>query len=102
MTEPEQTSSAETLNWLQRRQQPGNWMDIAETDDISSDVEGWYMTVLNMFQIAFAPEIRRRIATAQLDDNFFLTSAQLIQLEESRKIIRLTAYAHGSGSINML
>ena len=99
MTESEQTSSAETVHWLQRRQQPGNWMDIAETDEIPTDIEGWYITVLHMFQIAFAPEIRRRIATAQLDNDFFLTSAQLIQPEESRKIIRLNEEVRGTALV---
>ena len=81
--------------WLKERQRPGNWIDVAESDDIPVDIDGWYVTILHMFQIAFAPEIRRRLSDGMLDETFFLTAAQLIQPEVGDQVIRLNNEVRG-------
>ena len=48
-----------------------------------------------MFQIAFAPEIRQRLAVGMLDETFFLTAAQMIQPEAGARIIRLNGEVRG-------
>ena len=82
--------------WLQQRQRSGNWIDVAETDEIPPGIEGWYRTIIHMFQIAFAPEIRHRFLVKTLDGTFFLTAAQMIQPEDGGRIIRLNQEARGT------
>ncbi|MCY4004138.1 MAG: HEPN domain-containing protein [Rhodospirillales bacterium] len=88
-----------SCEWLRERQRPGNWIDVAETDEIPSEIEGWNVTVIHMFQIAFAPEIRRRSVVGMLDDGFFLTAAQMIQPEDGTQIIRLNEEVRGTALI---
>lgn len=90
-----QTLSPETTRWLEDRRQPGNWLAIRPDDEIPADVPGWDRTILHMFQIAFAPEIFRRLASGALDDTFVLFSAQLIQPEEGGQRIRFNHEVRG-------
>jgi len=101
MKEYKPTNSSKTTDWLEERQRPGNWIDVAESDEIPSDLVGWSGTFLHMFQIAFAPEIRRRLATGQLDENFFLSAAQLIQPEEGESTVRLNAEVRGKALVRV-
>ena len=96
MNDHDQTRSQETARWLQKRERPGNWFDIADTDIIPIEIEGSFRTILHMFQIAFAPEIRRRRSAGQLDDNFFLAAVQLIQPEEGEPMVRLNGEVRGT------
>jgi len=48
-----------------------------------------------MFQIAFAPEIRRRLSIKELGDDFFLSSAQLIQPPDGEDEVRLNEEIRG-------
>ena len=95
MVDDEQTLSLDTHQWLQQRQRSGNWIDVAETDEIPPDVAGPQRTMLHIFQIAFAPEIRRRLSKKEPHDSFFLTAAQLIQPEEGGTVIRLNDEVRG-------
>ena len=81
--------------WLKERQGPGNWIDVAESEDIPDDIDGWYITIIHMFQIAFAPEIRQRLSDGMLDETFFLTAAQMIQPEAGDRVIRLNEEVRG-------
>ena len=101
MNDQDQTTSQETARWLQERQRPGNWFDIADMDVIPTEIEGSFRTVLHMFQIAFAPEIRCRLSVGQLDDNFFLAAAQLIQPEEGERMIRLNGEVRALGFVRV-
>ena len=56
MNDHEQTASQETARLLQQRRRPGNWFDIAETDEIPTNIQGQLRTILNFFQMAFAPD----------------------------------------------
>ena len=89
----------ESSQWLQERQRPGNWIDVTESDDIPAEIEGWYRTVVHMFQIAFAPEIRQRLSVGMLDETFFLTAAQMIQPEAGARIIRLNGEVRGTAHV---
>lgn len=101
MEEYELTSSPKTLGWLEERQRPGNWIDVAETDIIPADFVTGSRTLIHMFQIAFAPEIRRRLATGQLKQNFFLSAAQLIQPEEGENTVRLNEEVRGTAVVRV-
>lgn len=101
MEEYKHTKSLEAPDWLEQRQRPGNWIDVAETDEIPADLEGWYRTILHMFQIAFAPEIRRRLTTGQLNQQFFLIAAQLIQSEEGKKTVRFNEEVRGRALVRV-
>ena len=95
MEENDITESFDTQRWLQQRQRPGNWIDVAETDDIPSDIVGWRRTILNIFQIAFVPEIKRRLSKNQLGNDFFLSAAQLIQPQDGENDVRLNEEVRG-------
>lgn len=85
--------------WLQERQRRGNWIDVAESDVIPTEIEGWYRTIIHMFQIAFAPEIRQRLSAGRLDETFFLTAAQMIQPEVGPQLIRLNGEVRGMAHV---
>ena len=87
--------SLENQHWLQQRQRSGNWINMSDTDEIPPEIVGPHRTMLHVFQIAFAPEIKRRLSMAQLDDSFFLTAAQLIQPEDGGREIRLNDEVRG-------
>lgn len=87
--------------WLQERQRHGNWLDVAESDEIPPEIEGWYITIAHMFQIAFAPEIRRRLSAGMLDETFFLTAAQMIQTDSGPQMIRLNDEVRGRAQLRM-
>lgn len=95
MVKGEQTTSLSTRRWLDERKQSGNWMDISETDQIPNDIDGWHVTFLHAFQVFFSPEINRRRSATQLPDDFFLTAAQMIQLEGGARIVRLNEEVRG-------
>ena len=99
MNDIEQTTSQETDRWLQERQRSGNWFDIAETDEIPADIDGWLRTILHLFQIAFAPEIKKRLASGQLDDKFTLYAVQWIQPIEGRGMVRLNEEVRAIGLV---
>ena len=101
MSDHDQNTSQETARWLQEHHRPGNWFDIADTDIIPTEIEGSFRTVLHMFQIAFAPEIRRRLSAGQLDDNFFLTTAQLILPEKGERMVRLNGEVRAIGFVRV-
>ena len=101
MNDHDQTTSQETARWLQERQRPGNWFDIADTDIIPTEIEGSFRIILHMFQSAFAPEIRCRLSAGQLDDNFFLAAAQLIQPEEGERMVRLNGEVRALGLVRV-
>ena len=87
-----------TLGWLDQRRKRGNWFDIAEADEIPADIEGMERTILQMFQIAFAPEIRRRISDGRLKEDFVLYAAQLLLREEgTKRLLRLNGEVRGIG-----
>lgn len=91
--------SVETANWLNQHQRNGNWYDIADSDVIPLDISGPMLTVLHMFQLAFSPEIKRRLHSGELDDKFVLSCAQLIQPLEGSRIIRLNEEVRGIGTV---
>ena len=95
MEDNEVMESLETQRWLPQRQLPGNWIDVAKTDEIPSDIIGWRRTILHLFQIAFAPEIRRRLSKKQLSDDFCLSAAQLIQPHDDENEVRLNEEVRG-------
>ena len=95
MENGEQNKPLESDRWLQERHRSGNWFDIAIDDEIPSNIEGPLRTILHMSQVAFVPEIRQRLSSGQLDDNFILTAAQLIQQEEQDRIVRLNNEVRG-------
>ena len=101
MKEYDPTKSLKTPGWLEERQRPGNWFDVAETDEIPADLVDWSRTLLHVFQIAFAPEIRRRLATGQLNADFFLSAAQLIQPEEGKNTVRLNEEVRGTALVRV-
>ena len=96
---PEMAQLQKSSRWLQERQRPGNWIDVAEFDEIPPEIEGWYRTVIHMFQIAFAPEIRQRLSAGGLDQTFFLTAAQMIQPETGAQMIRLNGEVRGIANV---
>ena len=89
------TETKEGHRWLHQRKRSGNWIDIAESDEIPSDIVGWERSVLHMFQLAFAPEIRKRLSAGELGHDFFLSAAQLIQPEDGGKTVRLNEEVRG-------
>lgn len=95
MNQEAQLLSTETAQWLEERRKPGNWFAIKPEDEIPSDVSGWDRTILHMFQIAFAPEILRRLENGTLDDHFVLLAAQMIQPVEGGQVIRLNGEVRG-------
>jgi uncharacterized protein (UPF0332 family) len=89
------TMLPETKVWLEERRRAGNWFDIAPDDEIPIDVSGPERTILHMFQLAFAPEIRRRFDSGLLDDDFCLLFAQLLQPTDCPQIVRLNDQVRG-------
>lgn len=85
----EEGLSGSTRSWLAERKRPGNWYAIAPDDEIPHDVLGWFRTLLNLFQIAVTPEIERRLRSGQIDHDFELLGAQLIQYEDRPNTVRL-------------
>lgn len=89
MMDQEQTTSLATSRWLDDRQRKGNWFDIAKNDDIPPDLAERWFPILQAFQVAFAPEIRRRLSSGQLDDKFVLRHAQWILPVQDKPTVRL-------------
>src|ERR1043165_4187837 len=95
MDQEPQSLSPETSKWLEDRRRPGNWLYIGPTDEIPGDISGWDITILHIFQIAFAPEIRERFKSKKLGNDFMLMAAQLIQPPDGPQIIRLNDEVRG-------
>lgn len=87
--------SEATQTWLNERRRPGNWIAIGASDDIPTDIIGWSRTFLHMFQLAFAPEIERRINAGALDQNFYLYAAQYLVHDERKTVVRLNQEVRG-------
>lgn len=86
--------------WVKSRRRKGNWIDIASDDEIPADVSGHSRTLLCMFQLFFVPEIRKRISKKEIDNDFFLHLAQLIQHPDGSQHIRLNDEVRGKAVIN--
>lgn len=99
MLQAETTFSPETREWLEKRTTIGHWIDIQEDDIIPHEVIGFHRTLLHMFQLTFAPEIRNRIDQKQLDEHFTLNAAQLIQFPSGDKIVRLNEEVRGIAAV---
>lgn len=93
--------SDESKDWIARRFVSGNWWDVKPDDEIPADVSSWSRTVFHMFQISFAPEIRRRRDAGAIGDDFFLNAAQLIQPEEGKSVVRLNNEVLGLAYLKM-
>ena len=91
----ENKTSQATRDWLAERERAGNWYDIAPTDEIPCDVAPQFRTILHMFQLAFGPELRKRLAEGTMDDRFVLRMAQLLQRENSPQEVRLNGEVRG-------
>lgn len=93
--------SAETSpeEWIAARRRTGNWIDLHPQEVIPRNLQGWDRTILSMFQLAFAPEIRRRIDEGNLTEKFFLFAAQLIQPYEGGRIVRLNEEVRGNAEV---
>ena len=101
MSDHTEKFSPDTIRWLRQRLQPGNWFDIADPDEIPKDILGPMRSVLHMFQLVFAPEIRRRLSSGEIDDKFVLFSAQLIQRMDEPRVVRINEEVRGVGTIKM-
>lgn len=93
--------SEEARSWIKERLVSGNWWDVKPEEEIPSEVAGWNRTILNMFQISFAPEIRRRRDAGSIGDDFFLNAAQLIQPEEGPGFVRVNDEVQGLAYLKM-
>lgn len=93
--------SAKIASWLKKRRRKGNWIDVAPDDEIPAEITGISRTLLHMFQISFAPEIRSRIEAGAIDDDFFLVAAQMIQPPEGRQRVRLNEEVCGKATIRL-
>ena len=58
--------------------------------------KGNFRRILHFFQAAFAPEIRRRISTGQLEEDFDFQGAQLIRPGDGGQIVRLNEEVRGN------
>lgn len=81
--------------WLNGRHQPGNWIAIRPDEEIPASIVGWDRTIINMFQMAFTPEIERRRDAGTLEPDFFVQSVQLLQAEGRPAEIRFNDEVRG-------
>ncbi len=81
--------------WLDDRWRPGNWIEITPEEEIPPSIEGSNRTIINMFQMVFTPEIKRRQRLGVLEPDFFVQSAQLIQPTDGTQIIRFNNEVRG-------
>ncbi|MYD88520.1 MAG: hypothetical protein F4Y14_21605, partial [Acidobacteria bacterium] len=88
--------SQDTRDWIAARERTGNWYDIARSEQIPADVTPPFRTILHMFQLAFAPEVRRRRADGAIEDGFVLRMAQLLQREGRPREVRLNDEVRGT------
>ena len=80
LTDLRQPMTPATRDWLAVRRRPGNWFDVSTDDEIPDDLGMSSHAILHFFQLVFAPELRRRIKQAQIDQSdFVLVMAQLLQ-----------------------
>jgi hypothetical protein len=85
----------EAAEWFGARWRTQNWLAIAPGEEIPPFISGWSRTLAHMFQIAFTPEIERRIAAGALGEGFFLRFAQLLQPPSGQKVVRLNEEVRG-------
>lgn len=90
---PERTAAA--LDWLNERARPGNWLDISPDEKLHPDIKGWDLTITQMQQLTFSPEIRRRREAGTLPDDFLFWGGQMIQPPGGGQIIRLNSEVRG-------
>lgn len=95
MTEGSNPANDAGEEWLKSRRQSGNWLNIRPDEDIPPFVVGWDRTLVHMFQIAFTPEIDRRIKDDELPNGFFLQIAQLLQPPGGRQLVRFNDEVRG-------
>jgi hypothetical protein len=94
--------SVEGQQWLRERTQPGNWIKIAPDEEFPSCLHGTpWVTLVHMFQIAFTPEIERRIAAGLIDDAFFVNVAQLITRDGGKQEVRFNDEVRGVGRVRV-
>lgn len=82
-------------DWIDQHLEPGNWLRIGPKEDLPAILAGPLMTLAHMFQLAFSPEIERRLQDGLLDESFSLWAAQLIQPGDGSQIVRLNDEMRG-------
>ena len=87
--------------WLKKRLREGNWFDVSEEDDIPAEINWEFRSLLDMFRLFFAPEIRHRIHDGRLDQNFVLHCAQVVFFEETGKEVRLNEEVRGRATVQL-
>jgi uncharacterized protein (UPF0332 family) len=98
-------ATSDSGSWIAQRLTPQNWLDVSPDEEIPGAIVGWNRTFAHMFQVAFSPEIRRRIEVGAIQEDFFLKQAQLVQPIEGGNFVRLndeikgTAYIREDGEI---
>ena len=86
-------------DWVAARRRPGNWYDIAPTDEIPRTITPDFFVLLQMFQFRFAPEIRKRLAEGRIDDSFVLRMAQFVQRDNTPPEVRLNEEIRGEAAV---
>ena len=97
-TNEEESVLQSARDWLAARHREGNWYDIAPTDEIPSCVVPEFRTILQMFQLRFGPEIRKRLDEGRID-SFVLHMAQFVQREDRPPEIRLNDEIRGNAQV---
>ena len=98
----EVTQSKATIDWLARVSVTAeNWFDLDESEQLPSDLLPKQTTLLNMFQICFGPEIRKRKASGKIGVDFHLYMAQLLQPPDGTPIIRLNDEVRGQAQLRL-
>lgn len=92
---PAEIDAVDPQQWLNERQQPGNWLAIEADEEMPATIEGIDRTIISMFQMLFTPEVRRRAEAGTLGDDFFLWAAQLVQPEDGTRQVRLNEEVKG-------
>ena len=87
--------------WLSERYPQGNWFDVAEDDQIPSAITGGFRTILHMFQLFFAPEIRGRMQDGLLDKGFVLLCAQVLLIDDKENEVRLNDEVRGLATVKV-
>lgn len=81
--------------WVNERARPGNWIDVSPDEEIHPGIIHWDRTLIHMQQIAFGPEIRRRIEAGTLPSAFLFWAGQLIQPRGGGQQVRLNDEVRG-------
>ncbi|MBY0565969.1 MAG: HEPN domain-containing protein [Hyphomonadaceae bacterium] len=81
--------------WFTARWQPGRWLAIAPGEDIPVFLAAHERTFAHMSQLAFTPEIERRIAAGTLPDGFMIDFAQQLQPPDRKPLVRFNDEVRG-------